>query len=267
MTTAEQVHPLDPRLSRRDLGIVDDLVAHVLEQVRAGRSLTWDEAVAYVRAHPAVSVSGDNAPTVAVVAVNRLEETGEVVYDRANGLRQRRDDDPTFAADRSTIERAVVDHMSTGHNSSVWKLYAEVFRGRYVHRDVYYACRALLAAGLLAKPHAQGGDREEPRSAGVELREPGLQGSPASTNSPRTGLTAFRTGRGPGLSMCWQLPLPVQEFLTRRVKDPILWPVQQAALEQRKTVADLDGVVGEKAEPVERAFSATSGDLHFRGSD
>lgn len=156
MTTAEQVHPLDPKLSRRDLGIVDDLVAHALEQVRAGRTLTWDEAVAYVRAHPAVSVSGDNAPTIAVVAVNRLEETGEVVYDRDNDLRLRRDDDPTFAADPSTIERAVVDHMSTGHNSSVWKLYAEVFRGRYVHRDVYYACRALLADGLLAKPNAQG---------------------------------------------------------------------------------------------------------------
>jgi hypothetical protein len=46
--------------------------------------------------------------------------------------------------------------MSTGHNSSVWKLYAEVLRGRYVHRDVYYACRALLAAWLLAKPNAQG---------------------------------------------------------------------------------------------------------------
>ncbi len=154
MTTAEQAHPLDPYLSRRDLGIVDDFVAYALEQVRAGHSLTWDEAVAYIRAHPAVS--GDKAPTIAVVAVNRLEETGEVVYDRNNDLRLRRDGDPTFAADPSTIKRAVVDYMSTGHTSSVWKLYAEVFKGQYVHWDVYYACRALLDAGLLAKPNAQG---------------------------------------------------------------------------------------------------------------
>lgn len=46
--------------------------------------------------------------------------------------------------------------MSAGRDTTVRKLYAEVFRGRYAHRDGYYACRALLAAGLVRKPNAQG---------------------------------------------------------------------------------------------------------------
>lgn len=154
MTTAEQEHSLDPRLSRRDLGIVDDLVAHALGRARAGRPLTWYDAVDYVREHRAAS--GDNAPTVAVVAVNRLEETLEVVYDLEGDLRLRRDDDPNLVADTSTIEVAIIEHMSAGRDTTVRKLYAEVFRGRYAHRDVYYTCRALLAAGLLRKPNAQG---------------------------------------------------------------------------------------------------------------
>jgi hypothetical protein len=156
VTTAEQVNPRDPRLSRRDLGIVNDLVEHALGRARAGTPLTWYDAVAYVRAHPAASASGDNAPTVAVIAVNRLEETGEIVYDLHGDWRLRRNGDPTLARDLSVIESAVVGHMRAGRDSSVWKLYAEVFRGAHVHRDVYYACRTLLTAGLLKKPNAQG---------------------------------------------------------------------------------------------------------------
>lgn len=150
--TAPSLHPLDPKLSGRERGIVGDLVAHALVRARAADPLTWYDAVHYAKTHHAAL--GDNAPTVAVVAVNRLEETGEIVYD--GDLRVRRAEDPHLANDTLAIEAEVASYMSAGRDTSVWKLYAEVFRRRHAHYDVYYACRALLAAKRIEKPNAQG---------------------------------------------------------------------------------------------------------------
>ena len=66
-----------------------------LERARAADPLTWYDAVDYAKTHHAAL--GDNAPTVAVVAVNRLEETGEIVLGDAGFVDDVGEADPQIA--------------------------------------------------------------------------------------------------------------------------------------------------------------------------